>query len=1056
MKSRVPRVAPLLFASGATALVYQVTWMRQLRLIFGFSTAASAAVVAIFLGGLGLGGWLLGRRADASSRPLLFYGRLELGVAVSAAATPAPLWLVGKAYIALGGSFALGVFAGSLVRLLLSALVLSVPTVLMGGTLPAAGRAVETQEDSRRRNVAILYGVNTLGAVAGAVASTFWLLEVLGTRGTLWLACAVNAGVALVAMRLGRGLVIHDADKGSPEVEVTAPPASLSKDAMAPRRFVLAVAALVGFAFMLMELVWYRMLAPLLGGSTYTFGLILAVALAGIGLGGAAFAFLGERRPATIAGLAATCGLEAAGMALPYALGDHVALFAAFERSLGGLGFPGYGLSWIAVAALVVLPAACVAGFQFPLLVSLLGRGRDGVAKDVGLAYAWNTLGGICGCLVGGFGLLPLLSATGAWVAVVLLLAAVSACALALSFRFEGRPRRIALPLAALLASFLFLHSSGPTAAWRHSPIGAGRVHLEGASPNVVRAWERDQRRSLDWEAEGVESSVALLKTSVGFALAINGKVDGSSRGDAGTQVMGGLVGAALHPGVRRALVVGLGTGSTAGWLAAVPSVLRVDVVELEAAVRRVARDCAPVNRDVLENSKVKVSIGDAREYLLTTREHYDLIFSEPSNPYRAGISSLFTQEFYGAVRSRLAPGGIFIQWLQAYEVNSQTVRTIYATLASVFPSVETYSTKKDDLLLVASEQPVRYPVGQLRRRLAEEPFASAMRGAWGARDLEGFVAHYVARDSLARAIARQEVGRINTDDRNRVEFAFARSLGQASLFQSDELRQVARARGEDRPALDGGEVNWAAVTSQRLSSLTAEGVSFEAPANSSPEESRRAAAHASFLAGNLGQVRGTYLAGPWEPEGPLELAMLGEALADGGDPQALSFAETLRELEPAEADAIAARYLWSQGKYAECYQATASAFERYRQDPWPLGIVMQRLLAIAADLPSRDARLGLPAYHLLTPAFSVALLEEERIQARLVVARYLGPVRVAEALEALEPHFPWRRELLEERARVYEQVGNPRAELARRELEAFLRHDPTPFSRGLEAAPSP
>ncbi|MGH9317235.1 MAG: fused MFS/spermidine synthase, partial [Thermoanaerobaculia bacterium] len=794
----------------------------------------------------------------------------------------------------------------------------------------------------------------------------------------------------------------------------------------------------------------------LLGGSTYTFGLILAVALLGIGLGGAAFARFGEGRPATFAGLAATCGLEAACMALPYALGDHVALFAAFERSLGGLGFPGSVLSWIEVAGLVVLPAACVAGFQFPLLVALLGRGREGVGRDVGLAYAWNTLGGICGCLAGGFGLLPLLSATGAWVAAVLLLAALSAGALVLSFRFEGRLRPMALPLAALLASFFLLRSEGPTAAWRHSPIGAGRVHLESASPNVVRAWQRDQRRSLEWEADGLESSVALLKTSAGLAFIINGKVDGSSRGDAETQVMSGLVGAALHPEVRQALVVGLGTGSTAGWLAAVPSVGRVDVVELEAAVLRVARDCAPVNREALGNSKVRVLIGDARDFLLTTRERYDLIFSEPSNPYRAGISSLFTQEFYGAARSRLAAGGIFVQWLQAYEVNSQTVRTIYATLASVFQSVETFSTKKDDLLLVASEQPIRYPVGQLRRRLGEEPFASAMHDAWRAQNLEGFLSHYVARGSLARAIARQEAGRINSDDRNPVEFGFARSLGQPSLFQSDELRELARARGEDRPALDGGEVDWAVVASQRLSGLTAEGVGFEAPPNSSPEDVRRIAAHASFLAGNLGQVRGDYLAGPWEPAGPLELAMLGEALADGGDRQALAYAERLREQEPAEADAIAARYLWSQGKWAECYQATASAFERYRQDPWPLGIVMQRLLAVAADLPSRDARLALPVYRLLTPAFAVALLDEARILARLAVARHLGPERVAEALEALEPHFPWRRDLLEERARVYEQVGNPRAELARRELEAFLRHDPTPFSKGLEAAPSP
>src|SRR5438034_6542686 len=193
MNRRLLAVALLLFGSGLTALVYQIAWMRELRLIFGFSTASSAAVVAIFMGGLGLGGWLLGRRADESAHPLAFYGALELAIAACAAATPWLLWLVRLAYVAAGGSLRLGILGGTLARLLLSALVLAVPTVLMGGTLPAAARAVETDEDTGRRLLALLYGSNTLGAVAGTLLSTFYLLEKLGTRETLWASCAVNA-----------------------------------------------------------------------------------------------------------------------------------------------------------------------------------------------------------------------------------------------------------------------------------------------------------------------------------------------------------------------------------------------------------------------------------------------------------------------------------------------------------------------------------------------------------------------------------------------------------------------------------------------------------------------------------------------------------------------------------------------------------------------------------------------------------------------------------------------------------------------------------------------
>ncbi len=1044
MTSRVLRVAPLLFCSGLTSLVYQVAWMRELRLIFGFSTAASAAVLAIFLGGLGLGSWLLGRRADEASRPVVFYGKLELAIAASAACTPVLLWVVRGVYVALGGTFALGLPLGTAVRLLLSAVVLCVPTVLMGGTLPALTRAVETEEDSSRRRMAVLYGANTLGAMAGAAIATFWLLEVLGTRSTLWLACLVNAAVGWAAVRIGRPIVIRDPERGGPEGTSGGGPS------LSPEGFVLGAAAVTGFAFASMELVWYRMLGPLLGGSTYTFGLILVVALFGIGLGAAAYGRFARDRPATLAAFATTCAFEALCLSVPYALGDRLALFAALARPMGSFGFAGYVWGWAQVACVVVLPAAFVAGVQFPLLVALVGRGRDNVGRQVGAVYAWNTLGAILGSLAAGFGLLPLLSATGSWLAIVLLLVVLGALTLLLAPRNERKWGPFALPGAALCASLVLLRADGPTAAWRHSPIGAGRVQLQGSSPNALLAWLRSQRQQLQWEADGVESSVGLLRTSVGFAFAINGKIDGSAIGDAATQVMGGLLPAALHPDPKRALVIGLGTGSTAGWLAAVPSIERVDVVELERAVLEVARQCAPVNRDVLRNPKVRISIGDARELLLTSRTSYDVIFSEPSNPYRAGVSSLFTQEFYRAAASRLAPGGLFVQWLQAYEVDGQTVKTSYATLASVFGNVESWFTKKDDLLLVASAEPIPYRIPELRRRLQEQPFSNAMAAAWRVAGLEGLFSHYVARDSLARSIARQETAFINSDDQNRMEFGFARSLGQSALFQSDELWRIARARGEDRPAVEG-EVDWTAVERQRLSTLTAEGVSGPVQPDWPPAEQQRAAAHQHFLGGRLGEVRGLWLAAPWEPAGPLELVMIAEALADGGDSRAVSYAARLRDSQPAEADAILARFLWSQQKWEECFAAAAAAFERYRGDPWPLLPVMQRLLAIIEDLPARDPRLAEPGCDLLASPFSVSLLDQERTMARITLCQKVDPFHTVEAFRPTEPNSPWDASLLEIRARAYAATGDPRAGVARSERDAFWKRESRPFSDGLE-----
>src|SRR5436305_1725257 len=469
---RPPLVALLLVGSGFCALVYEVAWLRMLRLVFGVSTAASAAVLAIFLGGLGLGGLLLGRRADRARSPLRLYADLETGVAVAAAATPLLLAVVARLYVLLGGTAVLGLAGATVLRLALAVVVLGLPAVLMGGTLPAAVRAVERGADAGRRGAGLVYA-------AGARA----------------------------------------------------------------------------------------------------------------------------RRP-TLVGFVTTCVVEALCIALPYALGDRVALLAMQLRPLGFLGFGYLVLVWLPVTMLVVLPAAAVAGYQFPLLVGLLGAGERGVGREVGLAYAANTAGAIVGSLAGGFGLIPMLTAPGAWRAVVLLLVALGAVCLLRALRAGAPLRRALVPLGLGLASVLLCRADGPTAFWRHSAIGAGRLEASFTAPADLRRLLDDRRRRIVWEADGVESAVALDAWNA-YGFLINGKKDGNAIGDAPTQVMLGLIGALRHPHPRTALVIGLGTGSTVGWLAQLPSIERIDVVELEPAVVHVAEVCRPVNHDVLRDPKV-------------------------------------------------------------------------------------------------------------------------------------------------------------------------------------------------------------------------------------------------------------------------------------------------------------------------------------------------------------------------------------------------------------------------------------------------------------------
>src|SRR5215831_2085529 len=292
------KVAALLFGSGFCALIYQVCWLREFRLIFGASTAASAAVLAIFIGGLGLGGIWLGPRADRQSRPLLFYANLETIIALFAAASPILLLLVRSLYLAVGGTAALGLALGTTLRLILATAVLAAPTLLMGGTLPAAARAAVSEDDLARKTVAFLYGANTMGAVVGCMTANFSLLELFGTRATLWSAACINILIAVFARDLSRRLPSMDPIAADVETSVTA--------AEAPRGLVIFASGVVGFAFFLMEIVWYRMLSPLLGGTIFCFGLILSVALLGIGTGSFLYAVSEVRRP-TLRFFAGTC-----------------------------------------------------------------------------------------------------------------------------------------------------------------------------------------------------------------------------------------------------------------------------------------------------------------------------------------------------------------------------------------------------------------------------------------------------------------------------------------------------------------------------------------------------------------------------------------------------------------------------------------------------------------------------------------------------------------------------------------------------------------------------
>jgi len=1035
MSRRIGAVAFLLFGSGACALVYQTVWLRQFRMIFGASTAASAAVLAIFMGGLGLGGLLLGRRADAHSRPLALYGMLEIGVSISAALTPLLLYVVRALYLALGGSSTMGLTLATIVRLILATLVLIVPTVLMGGTLPAAARAITSREDIGRRGLSTLYGINTLGAVTGVVLSTFVFLEMFGNRMTLFLAALLNLLIGLGALLIDRR---DDDVEASIEEEIAA-----TTPNAAPRLFVLIAAAATGFTFLLMELVWYRMLAPLLGGTTFTFGLILASALLGIAAGGVVYATR-QNRVATVGAFALSCAFEALFLALPYAWGDGLAMFALYLRSVGaGLGFGGYVVGWTLVTFIVVFPAAFIAGLQFPLLISLIGRGRESVARDIGLTYAWNTAGSIVGSIAGGFGALPLLSAPGTWRAAVWVLVVVTGGAVGVAIVRTRVSWKAAFAVIVAVFAVTATRAIGPTAAWRHTPIGAGRAEIAKPTKNRTKEFVHARRRTIEWEVDGVESSLALSKFD-GYAFVVNGKSDGHAILDAGTQVMGGLMGTALHPNPKRALVIGLGTGTTAGWLGTEPRLQRVDVFEIEPNIARIAAACVAVNRRPLENPKVHITYGDARELLQTTREKYDVITSEPSNPYRSGISSLLTTDFYDAASKRLADGGLFLQFLQAYEIDSATLRMVYATLGEVFPYVETWETRRGDLLLIGSMKPVVYDVQTLRARFQQEPYKSAILNVWRAIDFEGVLAHYVAGNATSAVLAEGALQ--NTDDNTRIEYGFARTLGNNAYFQINDLRALAQRRVDDIPPLNG-PVDVGAVRDQRLELIASEAAFPPDVRTLNPDQQMRVRAYVAHVESDYEAALRGWVAQRKRPTDPTDLLTFAESYANRGDDTVVPYINELRAYKPSEADYVLARLRLKQGKTQEAAEALARAFNWMQRYPWTMAILYDRALELSIDISRSDPATGRAFYAQLATPFAAHAADGQRLLTRLQLASNVtnGECNelVIDALQPFEVAVPWDRFFLRSRMQCYERFNHPLVSRAREDWQEFLRNEP-------------
>jgi spermidine synthase len=752
-------------------LIYEVAWTKALGLIFGHTVYATAVVLAVFMAGLALGSSYFGSRPRDGANQLNRYVRLECLAGLTGGLSLFALNGVRRLYTEVYPTVSSSQPMLDLLRIGGTALVLFAPTFFMGGTLPVLVQALTRRPQELGVRFSQLYWANTLGAVIGTVMAGFVLLPVLGLRSTIITAALLNVLVGLSAGLLGKGHDHHAprCDSSSALRPVVPHPT------MPMRHYVLGlVFALIGSTAFAFELAWTRLLSIVVGSSVYAFTLMLATFLAGTVIGSILFqCFRAKMGEVTVLSLARSQLSIGATMLLSLLFFDRILTVIPGLLRLTNETFSGLVLTQAVTSIATVLPVAVAFGFSFPLTVLLLDQGASQHSKSVGGSYAMNTIGAIIGSLIAGFWLIPRLGSY----RVLAATAAVNSLLSLVLYVSTKRRRPLTLVLPSLCSVVAIVIGSSPFFYKASSPY-ISTVLYGNAYHGRLRLNEIAATFDLVFAADGPNSSVAVVRGDGSISLRINGKTDAST-GDARTQQLLAHIGAAFGSRPKRVLVIGFGSGMTIHAISLYPGVDKIDCVEIEPAVIQAAPYLKSLNHNVFRDRRVHFIFDDARSFLLTSSEQYDLIISEPSNPWIAGIATLFTNEFYVAARRRLAPGGVFVQWLQAYSLELADVRMVLATFAPHFPEVTLWHGEKADLLILGRTDPKPFDFRQVRRWWQIAAIRKQLESV-NIHEPEGLIAYFILDDPTIRTLSKGAVK--NTDDRTLLEYSAPRALLKNSL----------------------------------------------------------------------------------------------------------------------------------------------------------------------------------------------------------------------------------------------------------------------------------
>jgi spermidine synthase len=693
-------------ASGCAALIYEIVWLQLLQLVIGSSAVSLGLLLAAYMGGLCAGSVLLARLVSPRRHPLRVYAALEAGIGVLGLLVLFGIPLVGRLYLA-GPS-------GLVARGLVAMVCLLPPTVLMGASLPAIARWAGTSPSGVSR-MGFLYSANIAGAVAGCLMAGFYLLRVYDMAVATYAAAAINAAVAFCAAFASRHSVPVLADGASFTRTNAVPGATL----------IYAAIALSGLTALGAEVVWTRLLSLLLGPTVYTFSIILAVFLMGLWAGSSVGSSLARRLKRPRLALAVCQILLAAALAWTGYTMAHSLPYWPVDPWLSLDPWFNFELDLVR-AVWAIFPATLLWGASFPLaLASVITPGQD-PARLAGRVYAINTAGSIVGSLAFSLWFIPAVGSRQSQQVLIgiAVLAAIVAGASVSGYR-SRKTRWTALAVATLLLGW-GLAATVQDVPWE--VIAYGRR----IAP-IIRAfdlYDRANPTKVLFRGEGVNSSILIAERAGQRHFYVSGKAEASTAIlDMRLERMMGHIPALLHPNPKSVLVVGFGAGVTAGSFTRYPELENLVICELEPFIPPASTQYfGKENYDVLHSAHTRMVYDDARHYIFTTRDKFDVITTDPIHPWVKGTSVLYSKEYYELVKQHLNPDGVVAQWLPIYDSDPDTIKTELATFFAVFPEGTIWSNNLNgdgfDLVLLGQARPGPINVDALQARLDQAGYA--------------------------------------------------------------------------------------------------------------------------------------------------------------------------------------------------------------------------------------------------------------------------------------------------------------------------------------------